>query len=212
MWYAQSTGDDRKKWRECYRGECGGRRADVTVRLLFILCSFFQSCVTVDLHAQTARLTVVWLKLCQKHAHTRYHLYRLRLRFGGTQFEKPLFPLEKPFRVRYSKNICVQLLFPRGGWAWFGGGPGRGRSGKGRRSGWVGAKIPRFFSSRTSCCFCFSNFRHISWNCGGQAIAEVRFFSTVSAATPQRGRIRVFADRSHAVAIPPSCNTFFVRG
>ena len=60
--------------------------------------------------------------------------------------------------------------------------------------------------------FVFSNFRHISWNCGGQAIAEVRFFSTVSAATPQRGRIRVFADRSHAVAIPPSCNIFLYEG
>ena len=55
--------------------DCGGRRADVTVRPLFLLCSFFQFSVAVDLHAHTARLTVVWLKLCQKHAHTRYHLY-----------------------------------------------------------------------------------------------------------------------------------------
>ena len=47
----------------------------MTVRPLFLLCSFFQCSVAVDLRAHTARLTVVWLKLCQKHAHTRYRLY-----------------------------------------------------------------------------------------------------------------------------------------
>ena len=48
--------------------------ADVTVRPLFLPCSFFQSCVTVDLRAQTARLTVVWLKLCHKSAHAHNRL------------------------------------------------------------------------------------------------------------------------------------------
>ena len=56
VWSAQSTGDERK-WRG-YWGDCGGRRADVTVRPLF-LCSWLLS---VLVHAWTERLFVVWLK------------------------------------------------------------------------------------------------------------------------------------------------------
>ena len=73
VWYAQSTGNDRKQWREGYRGDCGGRRADVTVGPLFFLCDCFQSCVFVVLRAQTARQTVVGSS-CAKTLTTHCHL------------------------------------------------------------------------------------------------------------------------------------------
>ena len=63
VWSAQSAGDDRKLWRDNW-GDCGGRRADVTVRPLFLLCSWLLS---VLVHAWTERLFVVWLKSKSRH-------------------------------------------------------------------------------------------------------------------------------------------------
>ena len=48
----------------------------MTVRPLFLLRGFFQSCVTVDLHAQIARLTVVGSSCATKAHSTHNHFCR----------------------------------------------------------------------------------------------------------------------------------------
>ena len=104
----------------------------MTVRLLFILCSFFQSCVTVDLHAQTARLTVVWHQVVPKaRAHTLPSL-QIETQIWQDSIRKTVVSARKNHSVcdtpkTFASNFCSTRVGGRGLVAVrVVGGPGRG--------------------------------------------------------------------------------------
>ena len=116
----------------------------------------------------------------------------------GPTSKKTLFPIEKPFRLRHSRktfasNSCARPCSTRVGWGRLACGlvavrveavrvgavrvGERSRKKVGAVSGWR-PKFRFFFPLPTLFLFCFSNFRCLSWNCGGLcAFSALKVFS-----------------------------------